>query len=360
VAERRAGRGGGGAGRGGGRGGARGAATEAAAVHLVRGDDAALVAQAVHALVGSLAGDTDPAMVVEEHGAVGTDDLDVGAVVDALTTPPFLTDRRIVVVREAGRLAAGEAGRIVECLESPVEGVVAVFAVGGGTVPATLVKAIERLGSVTDTSLRTGRDRAQWLAEHLRDAPVKLTASAAAALEAHLGGDVNRLAGLVETLAGAYGEGATVDEARLAPFLGEAGSVAGWDLTDAIDGGRIDVALAMLARLSAMPDFPPVRVLGILHRHYQAMLRLDGAEVASAEEAAALAGMRSAYPARKALEQARRLGSARVGRAIVLLAAADLDLRGRSALGDDVVLQVLVARLSRLGGTRQTAGARRR
>jgi DNA polymerase III subunit delta len=328
-----------------------------APVHLVRGDDPALVAQAVHELVTQLAGGHDPGTVVEEHGASGAEDVDVGVVVDALTTPPFLADRRIVVVREAGRLRATDVGRLVECIDAPVPGVVAVFAAGGGALPAALVKAVERAGRVTDTALRSGRDRSRWLAEHLRGAPIRLSSGAASVLEEHLGGDVNRLQGIVETLAGAYGEHALVDEARLSPFLGGAGSVAGWDLTDAIDEGRIDKALGMLARLSAMPDFPPVRVLGILHRHYQAMLRLDGAEVASAEEAAALAGMRSAYPAKKALEQGRRLGSARVGRAIVLLGAADLDLRGRSALPNDVVLQVLVARLARLAGTRHTAAA---
>jgi DNA polymerase III subunit delta len=331
-------------------------------VHLVRGDDASLVAQAVHELVSQLAGGNDLGTVVEEHGASGNEDVDVGVVVDALTTPPFLADRRIVVVREAGRLRAADVGRLVECIDAPVPGVVAVFAAGGGVVPAGLVKAVERTGRVTDTTVRSGRDRSRWLAEHLRAAPIRLSSAAASMLEEHLGGDVNRLQGIVETLAGAYGEHAHIDEERLAPFLGGAGSVAGWDLTDAIDQGRIDSALGMLARLSAMPEFPPVRVLGILHRHYQAMLRLDGAEVTGAEEAAALLGMRSSYPAKKALEQSRRLGSARVGRAIVLLGAADLDLRGRSALPNDVVLQVLVARLARLAGTRRTAaaGGRRR
>ena len=77
--------------------------------HLVRGDDASLVAQGVHDLLGTLVGDNEPGMVVEEYGAAGSEDLDVGAVVDALTTPPFITDRRIVVVREAGRLVAAEA-----------------------------------------------------------------------------------------------------------------------------------------------------------------------------------------------------------------------------------------------------------
>jgi DNA polymerase-3 subunit delta len=335
-----------------------------AVAYLVRGDDPSLVAQAVHQLVARLAGDHDPTLVVEEHGSVGADDLDAAGVVDALTTPPFLADRRIVVVRDAGRLGATEAGRLVECLDAPVLGVRAVFAAGGGTVPATLVKAIERSGAVVDTSLRSGRDRAQWLAEHLRAAPVRLNAAAAARLEEHLGGDVNRLSGLVDTLAAAYGVGATVDEAQLVPFLGEPGTVAPWDLTDAIDAGRTEEALAMLTRLLGPGEFHPLALLGILHRHYAAMLRLDGAEVATGEEAAALLGMRSAFPAKKALEQSRRLGSARVGRAVVLLAGADLDLRGRSALPGDVVLEVVVARLSRLAGARQgsgaTAGRRRR
>jgi hypothetical protein len=48
------------------------------------------------------------------------------------------------------------------------------------------------------------------------------------------------------------------------------------------------------------------------------------------------------------LAQARRLGSARTARAIQLLAAADWDLRGSTLLPGDTVLEVLVARLSRL------------
>ena len=74
-----------------------------------------------------------------------------------MTTPPFLTDRRIVVVRDAGRLVAAEAGRIVlACLDDPIPGVVLVVVAGGGTIPAALVKAVERLGSVIDTSVRDG------------------------------------------------------------------------------------------------------------------------------------------------------------------------------------------------------------
>ena len=212
----------------------------------MRGDDASLVGQRVHDLLGDLVGDHDAAMVVEELGGGSADDLDVGVVVDALTTPPFLTDRRIVVLRDAGRLLAADAARLVACLDDPLPGVTVVVAAGGGTIPAGLVKAIERQGAVIDTSVGTGRARTQWLVDHLHDGPVKLDARAGSLLGDHLGGDMSRLRGLLDALAAAYGEGASIDVEKLEPFLGEAGSVAPWDLTDAIDAGDTQGALTAL------------------------------------------------------------------------------------------------------------------
>jgi hypothetical protein len=161
--------------------------------------------------------------------------------------------------------------------------------------------------------------------------------------------------GLLDTLEAAYGPGAAIDSEKLEPFLGEAGRVAPWDLTDAIDAGDTATALAALGRLTGAGGSHPLVILSVLHRHYQAMLRLDGAGVTSGEQAATLLGMRSSFPARKALEQGRRMGPARLGRAITLLAEADLDVRGRSALPDGTVLEVLVGRLSRsaLSGRRR-------
>jgi DNA polymerase-3 subunit delta len=330
-----------------------------ACVYLVKGDDPSLVGQAVHDLLGTLVGERDVASVAEEHGGLGTPDLDVGIIIDALTTPPFITDRRVVVVRDAGRLVAADAARLVPCLEDPIPEVVLVLVAGGGTVPAALVKAVDRLGTVVDAAVGTGRARTQWLVDRLHDAPVRLDARAATRLGDHLGGDLSRVQGLLDTLAAAYGPGAAVDSEQLEPFLGEAGRVAPWDLTDAIDAGDTSDALVALGRLLGPGGSHPLVVLSILHRHYQAMLRLDGAAVTSGEQAAALLGSRSVFPARKALEQGRRLGPARLGRAVTLLADADLDVRGRSALSDVTVLEVLVGRLTRLGGGRDKGPAAR-
>jgi DNA polymerase III delta subunit len=95
-------------------------------------------------------------------------------------------------------------------------------------------------------------------------------------------------------------------------------------------------------------------ILATLHSHFARMLRLDGADAADEAGAAALLGMTggSTYPAKKALVQVRKLGHAPVARAISLLADADLALKGAVDWPADIVLEVLVARLSGLVRTR--------
>jgi len=319
-------------------------------VYLIRGTDPSLVAQAAHAVTEQLVGGGDPSLVVEEFGGPGIEPFDVGAVIDACTTPPFLVERRVVVVRDIGQLTPADARRLVEYLKDPLDTTTVVLVAGGGTLPQALSKAAGASGLVVETSVGTGRARSQWLADHLRGGPVRLDGAATALLSEHLGEDMGRLEGLLDTLSSAYGPGATVSIDDLEPFLGTAGALAPWDLTDAIDAGRSAKALSVLHRMLDAPDSHPLRVMSVLHGHYRKMLQLDGAGVTSAEDAARVLGMKSAYPAKKALTASQRLGIERIARAITLLARADLDVRGTTALPGETVLEVLVARLSRLAG----------
>ena len=56
----------------------------------------------------------------------------------------------------------------------------------------------------------------------------------------------------------------------------------------------------------------------------------------------------STFPAKKALQQSRALGPAKVRRAMELLADADLDVRGATSVPDTTTMEVLVARLATL------------
>ena len=319
-------------------------------VYLLRGDDPTLLADAVRDLVTELAGDEDHGLIVEDMTFVQGDDQRMARLLDACLTPPFLTDRRIVVGRNAGLLTAEEGARLVEYLADPLDTTVLVLVGGGGTIPQKLVAAIKERGAQIDAALpRQGKERTSWIATRLKDAPLAFDAAAGAKLADHLGEDLARLGAIVETLAAAYGEGARIGIDELDPFLGEAGGVAPWDLTDAIDKGDQTLALTHLHRMMAAGDRHPLVLLSTLHRHFQNMLRLDGSGARSDTEAAQILGMRgSTFPAKKALTSTRRLGSQRIRRAIELLAEADLDLRGAKAWPEGLVMEVLVARLCQL------------
>lgn len=333
-------------------------AERAAPVYLVQGDDPSLVSEEVRRLVTTLVGDQDHAMTVEE---IGGDELDVGVVLDACLTPPFFTDRRVVVVREAGRFGDEAVQRLVAYLVEPLDTTHLVVVAGGGRTPQKLANAIKKAGAVVSASVPAGRGRTAWLTDRLREAPVDFDRDAADLIGEHLGEDLGRLSSLVAALTSTFGEGARVTADDVGPFLGEAGAVAPWDLTDAIDRGDTPAALDALHRMLAAGGRHPLVVMASLQRHFTSMLKLDGADVGSEKAAAELLGLRgSTFPARKAMSQARKLGWPGVSEAVQLLAEADLDLRGARAWPDALVLDVLVARLCRLSRARGGRGRRGR
>jgi DNA polymerase-3 subunit delta len=314
-------------------------------VVLVKGDDPILLADAVRDAADEALAGEDRSFALEE---LGGEDLTIGAVIDAATTPPFLTARRVIVVRDIGRWTTDAVEPLVAYLDEPLDTTSLVLVAGGGQTSGRLLNAVKKVGAVIDAAApRAGRARSAWVAERLAAAPVRFDAAAGTRLLDHLGEDLGRLPSIVDTVAAAYGDGAHVGVEELEPFLGGAGGVAPWDLTDAIDRGDTAGALTALERLLGGGERHPLVVLSSLHRHYAAMLRLDGSGINGEQEAAAVLGM-APFPAKKVMSQGRRLGPAGVSRAVELIAAADLDLRGLKDWPDGLVLEVLVARLSRL------------
>jgi DNA polymerase-3 subunit delta len=313
-------------------------------VYLVRGDQPVLLADAVKQLVAELSD-----MPEELSG----DEYTVGALVDAAQTPPFFGDRRVVVARDVGRFSTHDVEPLIAYLRDPLPTSSLVLVAGGGQVARSLVDAVRKAGHVVDAGVPGGRGRSTWLAARLKEGPVRLDARAAAMVGDHLGDDVDRLGSLLEMLAAAYGPGARLGPEEVAPLLGGVGSVAPWELTDAIDRGDTATAVTVLRRLIGPGGRHPLVILATLHSHFARMLRLDGADVADEAAAAALLGMTgSTYPAKKALLQVRRIGHGPIARAIHLLAEADLALKGAVDWPAEVVLEVLVARLSGLARVR--------
>ena len=333
-------------------------------VQVVTGDDPVLVSEAVTRIVKEALGGEDRSLALEQLDESSLRDPDGGwrlaPLVDAAQTEPFLTSRRVVVGRHLARFSrSGDCDELVRLLEGlpDTTHLVLVWERGadpvmGGRLPAVpkaLAAAVKASGGssldVTPPSRKT--DAHKWLRDQLARSGLRFEPAAVAAVEDLVGADHGNIVGLLRTLEGALGSGAEVTAADVAVYGGDAGSVVPWELDDAIDRGDITEALKVLHRL--LPSRHPLQLLAALGGRYQRMLRLDGAGAADERQAAEILAMKgSTFPARKILGQTRKLGSERVARAIRLLADADLALRGTVDWPDELVLEVLVARLAAL------------
>lgn len=322
-----------------------------ASVLLFRGDDAVLLNDAVHTAIEVALRGEEAAYALADFS---TEDFELAAVVDAAQTPPMFSVRRVVVARNIGRFASAELEPLLDYLAGPLDSTVMILVAGGGQTSRKLLDAVKKQGSVIDTGAPSGKGRQQWFAARFADSPVRLDARAQQRLAEHLGDDLGRLQGILDVLAAVHGPGGRVGSDDLEPFLGSAGSGAPWDLTDAIDRGDAPAAISQLHRMIGAGERHPLQIMASLHAHVTKMLRLEGSGARDETEAAAQLGIiGSNFPAKKALVQARKLGNPGVTRAIHILAEADLDLRGRRDLPGEVVLELAVARLSRLAGGRR-------
>jgi DNA polymerase-3 subunit delta len=330
-------------------------------VQVFSGTDSVLLDQAVRAAIKEALGDqspdfalaelTEPDYQVDEQYSIAT-------LVDAAQTPPMLSDRRVVVGHHLARFSTGDSVEpLVNYLGDPLDTTHLILVWSRGPalnkrstgLPKKLNEVLKGMKvTVTKTDVG-GRDADAYIDAKLRETGLNLDRGARRTLGEHLGDDVNRLGGILQSLASTYGGDAKLSAEQITPYLGGAGDVPPWELTDTIADGNIPSALRTARRMMHGGERHPLAILASLTTHYQRMASLDGAPVGGEKDAAAFLGVKgSTYPVKKAMQQARRMGPGGVKRAWGLIAQADIDLRGGTAADPEQVLEVLIARLARL------------
>jgi DNA polymerase III subunit delta len=362
----------------------------AALVTVVRGDDPALRDREVQHVIDALLDGDDRSLALDDHtipgrrrsgasasAAAAADDDDspsgdgeslelpvFSAIATALQSPPFMTNCRVVVVRDIGNLSKDQAQWFVDYLAEPLDTSRLVLVTGGGKTPAALEKAIK--AAKVDMVGPASEDTGTVLQTEARDAGLRFSAEATKHITARLGEDAGRVPELVELLRSTYGDGAALDAEQVDAYLGELGTAGRFDLANAIDRGDVGTALEVLHRMltatSARQDKPvhPLVIMAMLVSHYQRFLRLDDPSIMTKEQAAEALGMRSAAGARFPLEATRKLGSSGLREAMGLLAQAELDLRGAAGTDDVTTIEILVARLAHLHRRSTRSAARSR
>jgi DNA polymerase-3 subunit delta len=282
--------------------------------YLFHGDDDFTREQEVAALRAKM-GDSD-------NGDLNTSEFDgeaaeVQAILNAVSSYPFLSDRRLVIVKGMigwiTRKGAGETGKkaveqLTEALPHLPEWARLVFVERQLLTESNRIRKLAReLPNGYEKAFTAPSDTTGWIVRRAKDAyQTEIEPRAASALASVTGSDLyradNELVKLVTYLDGEHPINEE-DIALLTPYLSEARV---FDMVDALAEGRADAALAMLHRLLMEKDEDPFRVYGMIVRQFR--LLLTGKEFLVAggtQQQMAGALNMSAYVAKKVAAQSR-------------------------------------------------------
>ena len=333
-------------------------------INLVTGSDPRLVSDKVseitRELIKSMATKESRSTILETHdaGAANSQDREdaIRKAVASAETMSLFGEERVVVIREISEATVAELSSLVAYLAQPSDSTHLVVS-ATGKLPKSIADALKRAGATTLAT--TPPDRRQelvtWFLERLGESGLTLELSALNQIIDWLGEDQARLPGLIDILVSTYGTSRKLTSDDITPFLGDAGSVKPWDLTDAIDAGDSAKAIDMLHRMTRSGEYHPLQVMALLHTHYTKLMRLDGPDLNSPQDAMSIIGSKSEFQAKKYLNQYRRLGGEGINQAVQLLARADVDLRGGKDLGEELTMEILIARLCRMGATNKSS-----
>jgi len=311
--------------------------------YLLKGSDETFVEQQLTTLLKDI-GQNKKAFIEEFNFSESKDFVQF---LDNLTTPSLFQDYKVAILRHPELLTAQQCQLLISQIQTLQDCSVVVLFVSKSPNKDLLALAY-KYQSFIEAEIGGQKQRDQWVRKYLKEKGIRLSQDATELLEQHLGEDLAMLASLTDILIARFGENPHLSTDDIYPYLVQAGEIAPWELTQAIEAGNTTGALQALNRLIHSSDKHPVQILSYLSNHYQLLFKAHRIPSLDAEFVRKVLGLKHSFQARQIMENAQRLTFNDISRMSYLLFQADLDLKGKSGLSAELTLEILVARLCQI------------
>jgi DNA polymerase III subunit delta len=281
--------------------------------------------------------------------------------VELLTAPPATGEDAVAACNALGLFSGGGRLVVVEGVEAwrapDVEAVEAYLAdASPGAVLAlwareapkseALATLAGKRGQVLSYEVPRPRSPSAWVAGEFKRLGVEVDADAARALVEIVGDDVLVLASEIEKIA-TWAADRPVGVGEIETLAVPAREVEAWAVTDA--WGARDLPAALAACEASLEQREPFSIAVALASHVGRVrtAQLLAEEGLGAREVAKRLGLRSEYPARKALSHSENYSREELDSAIVRLAELDAAIKGASRLASELELELAITDVTR-------------
>ena len=187
-------------------------------------------------------------------------DLDAETLGVLLSTPPMMSDRRVIVLREVNALKKEARKALDQYLKSPASDLLLIMTAAVGTKADT---GLSSSATTLQFDLLTGDRIPKWISHHATSAlGIRITEPAVELLQAAVGSDLHQLAGELDKLASyIQGRGEEIGEDAVAAIVGVRRGETQADLLDAVADRNVSRSLELVPHVLAQPKTTAVSIV---------------------------------------------------------------------------------------------------
>ncbi|MDR1530841.1 MAG: DNA polymerase III subunit delta [Clostridiales bacterium] len=269
---------------------------------------------------------------------------DLDAAAGALETLPFLSDRRLVIIKDAELFVAGRkeaTEKMAELISDLPDTTIALFIEKQADKRLKLYKKVAELGKIVEFKQPSEKELCDWIARTLKAAGKSIAPADAARLMSVAGGDMEALRSEMEKLAAYKGDATEVTAVDIDAVCAKPLDLRIFELVGAVGRGNAQAALDIFNNLILMKE-SPLRVLSMLARQFRLILQcLAGAEagMTQAEIASAL-GLRP-FAVKDYASQGANFSLEALKTAMRNCLDADVDIKS-GRMGDKLAVEVVI------------------
>lgn len=256
-------------------------------------------------------------------------DVDVKDVVAMASSFPMMAERRVVVVREAEKLATAEASReiLIRYLENPSPTTVFVMVTSKADMRMTHFRIFQQKGVVVDCKRLYDNEIPGWIARRVKRRGYSISLEVCEMLHAHTGNSLRDLQNEIDKLLIYIGDKKTVEAADVSEVVGMSRSFNVFELQKAIGQGDTARSMEILERMLDAGE-NPIGVIAILSRFFQKLWILPSLQRQSKSDYDLAAKLQvSPYFVREYVAAAKRFPVQRLETSFKVLLDADVALK---------------------------------